>query len=102
MKQQLATLTDDQRDDATKLIGRLHSRIHTTLVGNYYGETSQDYEKVLRFSCGPIRRDSPWNTPTSCWRPRPQSGRHSTQEVRFTISPARSMRSVMGTGLARA
>jgi hypothetical protein len=30
------------------LIGRLHNRVHTTLVGNYYLEKSQDYEKVLQ------------------------------------------------------
>jgi hypothetical protein len=48
MKQQLATLTEDQRENANKLIGRLHNRVHTTLVGNYYEERSQDYEKVLQ------------------------------------------------------
>lgn len=48
MKAQLAALTEDQRENASKLIGRLHNRIHTTLVGNYYQETSQDYDKVLQ------------------------------------------------------
>jgi hypothetical protein len=48
MKPQLAALPEDQRENANKLIGRLHSRIHTTLVGNYYQERSQDYEKVLQ------------------------------------------------------
>lgn len=48
MKQQLATLPEDQRENANKLIGRLHNRIHTTLVGNYYQENSQDYDKVLQ------------------------------------------------------
>jgi hypothetical protein len=48
MKQQLAALTEDQRETANKLIGRLHNRIHTTLVGNYFLEKSQDYEKVLQ------------------------------------------------------
>lgn len=48
MKSQLASLTDAQRENANKLIGRLHNRIHTTLVGNYYQEKSQDYEKVLQ------------------------------------------------------
>ncbi len=47
MKQQLAVLSEEQRDNANKLIGRLHNRIHTTLVGNYFMEKSQDYEKVL-------------------------------------------------------
>jgi len=48
MKPQLAALTEDQRENANKLIGRLHNRIHTTLVGNYYQEKSQDYDKVLQ------------------------------------------------------
>lgn len=48
MKPQVATLSDDQRENANKLIGRLHNRIHTTLVGNYYQEKSQDYDKVLQ------------------------------------------------------
>jgi uncharacterized protein with ParB-like and HNH nuclease domain len=48
MKSQLATLPEDQRENANKLIGRLHNRIHTTLVGNYYQENSQDYDKVLQ------------------------------------------------------
>ncbi len=48
MRPKLAGLSDDQRDNANKLIGRLHSRIHTTLVGNYYQEKSQDYDKVLQ------------------------------------------------------
>lgn len=48
MRQQLAALKEDQRENANKLIGRLHNRIHTTLVGNYYLEKSQDYDKVLQ------------------------------------------------------
>jgi len=48
MKDQLAELTDEERDTANKLLGRLHNRIHTTLVGNYYEERSQDYDKVLQ------------------------------------------------------
>lgn len=48
MKVQLALLSDDERDNANKLIGRLHNRIHTSLVGNYYKEKSQDYDKVLQ------------------------------------------------------
>jgi uncharacterized protein with ParB-like and HNH nuclease domain len=48
MKPQLATLSESQRENANILIGRLHSRIHTTLVGNYYQEHSQDYDKVLQ------------------------------------------------------
>lgn len=48
MKAQLAALSDSQKENANKLIGRLHNRIHTTLVGNYYQEKSQDYDKVLQ------------------------------------------------------
>jgi uncharacterized protein with ParB-like and HNH nuclease domain len=48
MKAQLADLSEEQRENALKLIGRLHNRIHTTLVGNYYEEKSQDYDKVLQ------------------------------------------------------
>jgi hypothetical protein len=48
MKPMLAGLTEEQRENANKLIGRLHNRIHTTLVGNYYQEKSQDYDKVLQ------------------------------------------------------
>lgn len=48
MKAETASLSEEQRENANKLIGRLHSRIHTTLVGNYYQEKSQDYDKVLQ------------------------------------------------------
>jgi hypothetical protein len=48
VKAQLTALPEEQRENANKLIGRLHNRIHTTLVGNYYQENSQDYEKVLQ------------------------------------------------------
>ncbi|QBH20739.1 DUF262 domain-containing protein [Alcaligenes faecalis] len=48
MKSKLAELPEDLRDNANRLIGRLHNRIHTTLVGNYYQEKSQDYDKVLQ------------------------------------------------------
>ena len=48
MKDQLADLSEDQKDIANRLIGRLHNRIHTALVGNFYEETSQDYDKVLQ------------------------------------------------------
>ena len=48
VKDELAELTDEQRDTANKLIGRLHSRIHTVLVGNYYEEHDQNPEKVLQ------------------------------------------------------
>jgi hypothetical protein len=48
MKPKLAALAEEQRATANRLIGRLHNRIHTTLVGNYYQENSQDYDKVLQ------------------------------------------------------
>lgn len=48
MKSELAGLSETQRENANKLIGRLHNRVHTTLVGNYYQENSQDYDKVLQ------------------------------------------------------
>jgi hypothetical protein len=44
----LTGLDDEDRQNANKLIGRLHNKIHTTLVGNYYEEKSQDYDKVLQ------------------------------------------------------
>lgn len=45
---ELAELTDEQRSTANRLVGRLHSRVHTVLVGNYYEETDQNPEKVLQ------------------------------------------------------
>lgn len=48
MRSQMSSLTEMQMDNAYRLIGRLHNRIHTTSVGNYYQEKSQDYDKVLQ------------------------------------------------------
>ena len=48
MKEQLSGLPEHMQTNANKLIGKLHNRIHTTLVGNYYREKSQDYDKVLQ------------------------------------------------------
>ena len=48
MKSQLVGLPEDQQENANRLIGRLHNRIHTTTVANYYQEKSQDYDKVLQ------------------------------------------------------
>ena len=48
LKQYLTHLPDVKKDLANKLIGRLHTRIHTITIGNYYGERSQNYEKVLQ------------------------------------------------------
>lgn len=47
IKDKLANFTDDQRDIANTHIGRLHSRIHTLRLLNYYEEKSQDYDKVV-------------------------------------------------------
>lgn len=48
MRARLANFSEAQRDNAQRLIGRLHNRIHTNLIGNYYEEKSQDYDKVLQ------------------------------------------------------
>ena len=48
MKERLAHLSEEQQENALKLIGRLHSRIYTNPVGFYYEETSQDYDKALQ------------------------------------------------------
>jgi hypothetical protein len=48
LKRQLVGLPEDQQENANRLLGRLHNRIHTTLVGNYYLEKSQDYDKILQ------------------------------------------------------
>jgi uncharacterized protein with ParB-like and HNH nuclease domain len=47
IKERLKNFTDDQRDIANSHIGRLHSRIHTSRLLNYYEEKSQDYDKVV-------------------------------------------------------
>jgi Protein of unknown function DUF262 len=47
IKERLKSFTDDQKDIANSHIGRLHSRIHTSRLLNYYEEKSQDYDKVV-------------------------------------------------------
>lgn len=47
IKEQIKHLPDVLKDNANKLIGILHARIHTYTVINYYEEKSQDYDKVL-------------------------------------------------------
>ena len=47
IKQKLIDLSDEQKDIANMHIGRLHSRIHTSRLLNYYEEKSQDYDKVV-------------------------------------------------------
>lgn len=48
MKERLAHLSEEQRENALKLIGRLHSHIHLVPVGFYYEEKTQDYDKALQ------------------------------------------------------
>src|SRR5579862_8194647 len=48
MKPVIARLAEHEQVIASKLLGRLHNRTHTTPIGNYYKERSQDYEKVLQ------------------------------------------------------
>ncbi len=48
MQSQLEELSEEQQSNANRLIGRLHSRIHTMIVGNYYEEKTQDYDKVVQ------------------------------------------------------
>ena len=48
MKKHLSSFPEEAQVNANRLIGKLHNRIHTTLVGNYYQEKSQDYDKVLQ------------------------------------------------------
>ncbi len=47
IEKDISHLSEKQKDIAKKLIGRLHSRIHTVTVINFYEEKSQDYDKVL-------------------------------------------------------
>jgi hypothetical protein len=47
LKDDLVSCTDDQRDNALRLVSRLHARIHTHTVLNYFEERSQDSQKVL-------------------------------------------------------
>lgn len=47
-KSRLTALSEEQRDAANKMLGRLHSRVHSKYVTSYYEERSQDYDKVLQ------------------------------------------------------
>jgi hypothetical protein len=47
IKVKLKDFTDEQKSTANSHIGRLHSRIHTSRLLNYYEEKSQDYDKVV-------------------------------------------------------
>ena len=48
IEEQLSPYGRDARRNALKRVGKLHNRIHTAPIGNYYEEKSQDYEKVLQ------------------------------------------------------
>ncbi len=48
LEDQLLELPEEKRKNANRLVGKLHNRIHTMSVGNYYEEKSQDYDKVLQ------------------------------------------------------
>ena len=47
IKELTASLPEDHKENANRLIGRLHNKIHTLPIINYYEEKSQDYDKVL-------------------------------------------------------
>ena len=47
IKVKLADSSEALRENAFMLIGRLHSRIHTSRLLNYYEEKSQNYDKVV-------------------------------------------------------
>lgn len=47
IEKSISHLTQKLQTRAKKLIGRLHSKIHTNKVINYFEEKSQDYDKVL-------------------------------------------------------
>ncbi|MBI3825623.1 MAG: DUF262 domain-containing protein [Candidatus Rokubacteria bacterium] len=47
IKALIAPLAEPDKENANRLIGRLHNKIHTLPTINYYEERSQDYDKVL-------------------------------------------------------
>ena len=47
IKNELEGLTQEQRDCANRIIGKLHGRLNSANIINYYEETSNDYDKVL-------------------------------------------------------
>lgn len=75
IKPKLVDLTEEQRDTANTHIGRLHSRIHTLRLLNYYEEKSQDYDKVveafIRANTGGVKleySDILLSTATAKWK----------------------------------
>jgi hypothetical protein len=47
LKNEIQHLSEEQKENANLLVGRLHSRIHTHKLIDYYEEKSQDYDKVV-------------------------------------------------------
>ena len=47
IKSEIKDYDDQQKENAQRLIGRLHARIHTYKLVNYYEEKSQEYDKVV-------------------------------------------------------
>ena len=47
IKNELEGLTQEQQDCAKRIIGKLHGRLNSASIINYYEETSNDYDKVL-------------------------------------------------------
>ena len=47
IKNEISHLDEEKQENAKRLVGRLHSRIHTFRLINYYEEKSQDYDKVV-------------------------------------------------------
>lgn len=75
IKAKLSGYTDEQKDIANMHIGRLHSRIHTLRLLNYYEEKSQVYDKVveafIRANTGGIKleySDILLSTATAKWK----------------------------------
>lgn len=47
IRKELEWLSQEQQDCAKRIIGRLHGRLNSSNIINYYEETSNDYDKVL-------------------------------------------------------
>ena len=47
IKDELEGYSPEQRDCANRIIGKLHGRLNSSNIINYYEETSNDYDKVL-------------------------------------------------------
>lgn len=47
LRGKLASYDETLKDNANSLLGKLHARVHTSRLLNYYEEKSQDYDKVV-------------------------------------------------------